>query len=84
MIGEQRFALVKVAEVGRRSEAEVPTQKLAYSVQEAGELVGLSRRMLYELMRTGELGSVKVGKRRLIRHADLERFLAQLDEVGYE
>lgn len=49
--------------------------KMAYDVDEAAELLSLSRWKLYELMRTKRLGSIKVDGRRLIRHPDLERFL---------
>lgn len=60
----------------------MPGPRLGYSVEEAGELIGISRRTLYELIRTGELGSVKVGNRRLVRHSDLELFLIELGEVA--
>jgi excisionase family DNA binding protein len=53
--------------------------KLAYSVDEAGEMIGISRRKLYELLLSGQLASVKIGSRRLVRHADLEAFVAGLD-----
>jgi excisionase family DNA binding protein len=56
-----------------------PPQRLAYSVDEAAGLLGLSRRSIYELLRDGQLGSVKIGSRRLIRHTDLELFLSQLE-----
>jgi len=63
-------------ETGRSSE------RLAYSVEEAGRMIGISKRMLYELIRTGELRSVKIRTRRLVRHVDLERYLASLDEAA--
>jgi excisionase family DNA binding protein len=50
-------------------------QKLAYSVQEAAHLLGLSVRSVRYLMRTGRLGFVCLGRRRLIRSADLEQVL---------
>lgn len=42
---------------------------------------GLSRTKVYELIRTGELPSVKVGTRRLVRSADLHGFVADLGGV---
>ena len=45
-------------------------------------MVGISRRSVYELLRTGQLRSKKLGSRRLIRHTDLERFLDELDAVA--
>ncbi len=53
--------------------------KLAYSVEEAADLIGISRRTIYELIRTGDLGSVKIGTRRLIRKTDLTQFLDDLE-----
>jgi excisionase family DNA binding protein len=53
------------------------TQRLAYSLAEAAQQASLSVRSLRYLMQTGKLGYVRVGKRVLIRHADLERLLNQ-------
>lgn len=39
---------------------------VAYRVDEAAEAVRLSRSQIYELIRCGELRSVKVGRRRLV------------------
>jgi excisionase family DNA binding protein len=50
-------------------------ERLAYSVDEAAHLTGLSRDLLYEQMRRGNLSYVKVGRRRLITRQHLERFL---------
>ncbi len=49
--------------------------RLAYSVEEAGQMIGISRRTIYELIRSGQLVSIKIGSRRLVRHVDLERYL---------
>jgi excisionase family DNA binding protein len=46
-------------------------QRLAYPVNEAADLLGVSRSQLYELFATGELSSVKIGARRLVRHEAL-------------
>ncbi|MGH8069285.1 MAG: helix-turn-helix domain-containing protein [Candidatus Entotheonellia bacterium] len=51
------------------------TQRLAYSLAEAAQILSLSVRSLQYLMQTGKLGYVRVGRRVLIRHADLERLL---------
>ena len=52
--------------------------KLAYSIPQAVHVSGLGRSTLYELMTAGHLPFVKCGKRRLIRHVDLDALLAQL------
>jgi excisionase family DNA binding protein len=49
--------------------------RLAYSVDEAARLTGLSRDLLYDEMRRGHLTYVKVGRRRLITHQHLQQFL---------
>jgi excisionase family DNA binding protein len=52
------------------------TERLAYSPDEAAELLGISRELVHDLLRTGQLGSVKAGRRRLIAKHHLEAFLA--------
>jgi len=49
--------------------------RLAYSVDEAARLTGLSRDLLYDEMRRGNLAYVKVGRRRLITVQHLQQFL---------
>jgi excisionase family DNA binding protein len=49
--------------------------RLAYSVNEAARLTGLSRDLLYDQMRRGNLAYLKVGRRRLITLHHLEQFL---------
>lgn len=44
----------------------IPPSKLAYSVKDACALTGLSRSKIYALMASSELGSIRVGGRRLI------------------
>ena len=50
-------------------------KRLAYSVDEAARLTGLSRDLLYDEMRRGNLPYVKVGRRRLITRQHLQQFL---------
>jgi excisionase family DNA binding protein len=52
------------------------SDRLAVPPAEAARLASLSRTKLYEILGTGELKSFKVGARRLIRIAELERWLA--------
>ena len=49
--------------------------RLAYSIDEAARLTGLSRDLLYDEMRRGNLAYVKVGRRRLITRHHLQQFL---------
>jgi excisionase family DNA binding protein len=52
-----------------------PAERLAYSVEEAAQITGLSRDLLYDQMRTGRLAYLKVGRRRIITRQHLEAFL---------
>ena len=51
-------------------------ERLAYSPDEAAVLLGISRELVHDLLRTSQLGSVKAGRRRLIGKHHLEEFLA--------
>jgi excisionase family DNA binding protein len=59
----------------RRPEPRPPGERLAYSVDEAAYLTGLSRDLLYDEMRRGHLNYIKIGRRRLITRQHLEQFL---------
>ena len=48
---------------------------LAYSLDDAARLVGVSRRHVYRLLAEGRLRSVLLGRRRLIAAAELARLL---------
>jgi excisionase family DNA binding protein len=56
-------------------ETSSPSERLAYSVDEAARLTGLSRDLLYDEMRRGNLMYLKIGRRRLITRQHLEQFL---------
>ena len=53
----------------------VAAGRLAYSVDEVAHLTGLSRDLLYDQMRRGNVRYVKIGRRRLITRQHLEAFL---------
>jgi excisionase family DNA binding protein len=50
-------------------------ERLAYSVDEAAAITGLSRDLLYDQMRVGKLAYLKIGRRRIITRQHLEAFL---------
>lgn len=52
--------------------------RLLYRVDEAGHRLNLGRTVMYELIRSGRLRSVKVGKLRLIPSSALIEFVDQL------
>lgn len=49
---------------------------LLVSVPEAGQALGIGKRLAWELVYSGELASVRVGRRRLVPVAELERFVS--------
>ena len=49
--------------------------RLTYGVDEAAEILGIGLTLAKELVRTGELRSIKIGRRRLVAWADLEAFV---------
>lgn len=57
--------------------SDPPAERLAYSVDEAARITGLSRDLLYDQMRTGQLAYLKVGRRRIITRQQLEAFLTR-------
>jgi excisionase family DNA binding protein len=52
-------------------------EPLAYTVKQAASMLGVSRGMLYQLIATGELRSVRLGSRRLVLREAIVSLLAQ-------
>lgn len=50
-----------------------------YTVDEAAEALRLSRSVIYELIRSGRLHTVKQGRRRLVPVHALEEYVTSLD-----
>jgi excisionase family DNA binding protein len=48
-------------------------------VEEAAQLLGIGRSLVYDLIREGRLRSVKVGSRRIIPLTAIDDFLAAAD-----
>ncbi len=59
------------------SAGNAAVERLAFSPDEVAEALGISRELVNDLLRTGQLGSVKAGRRRLIGKHHLEVFLAR-------
>jgi excisionase family DNA binding protein len=60
-----------------RIQPDVPV--LLYRVDEAAAALRLSRSVLYELIRSGQLRTVKAGRRRLVPVAALSEYVNSLD-----
>lgn len=59
-----------------------PIHPTAFSIPDAAQYSGLSRSRLYGLMQTGEIASLKVGGRRMIRRDALDAFFDQLGKAA--
>ncbi len=57
-------------------------EPLAYSVKEAARVIGIGTTKFYELMNAGAIPSFKVGKRTLIKHADLASFIDSMSKAA--
>ena len=55
---------------------------LAVGVEDAAKLVGVGRTEIYKAIKQGNLSSLKIGKRRLIRIATLQEWLASLENLA--
>ena len=79
---EEAMAIIRFeeSEAAGRSEGEGedrPVQRLTYSVDEAAELLGISRTLAYEAIRKGEVPHIKIGKRILVPKAMIEELLRE-------
>jgi excisionase family DNA binding protein len=63
----------------KRSAGEAATVPLLYKPEEAADLLRLSRTRVYDLMRRGEIRSVKIGGLRRIPASDLIDYVAGLE-----
>lgn len=67
-------------------EVEVTTgnaPRLGYSSREVAESLGCSEKHVKNLMKSGEIPSVKLGARRIVLAADLSEALARLRQHGW-
>lgn len=51
-------------------------QPLAYTIPEAAALLGVGRTTVYELIRSGELPSIRIRRGRRVTRAAIEAYLA--------
>ncbi|HXW71699.1 MAG TPA: helix-turn-helix domain-containing protein [Methylocella sp.] len=56
------------------------SERLAVSLNEGGQIIGIGRTRLYELIKNGELQSVRLGGRRLIKTEALREFIGRLGQ----
>lgn len=54
---------------------DAPVQKLLLTVPEAGRALAISRSKMYDLLNSGHLASVHIGRSRRVRMSDIENFV---------
>ena len=59
-------------------------EKLVYTVEEAGTVLGLGRSGAYEAVRRGDIPTIKIGRRLLVPKAALERMLSDVHATRTE
>lgn len=80
-----RLPIENDAVVGLEADLAGPTvvpSQLLLRVTEAGQILGVCRSTVYELLYAGRIPSVKIGNCRRIRFSDLETFVRDLTEVA--
>ena len=50
-------------------------EKLVYTVEETGRILGIGRSSAYEAIRTGQIPSIRIGRRLLVPMVAIERLL---------
>jgi len=60
------------------------SEKLLFTIAQAGEALGLGRSKLLELVYAGEIESLTVGRRRYIRREELAAFVERRQEATRE
>ena len=57
---------------------KVPGRRKAYSLREVGGLINAGQTKIFELIKSGQLKTRKLGRKRLVLDTDLEQFLETL------
>ena len=59
-----------------------PTARLLYPIPDAQAQLGIGRSTVYELIASGALQTVKIGRRTLISHDELARYARSLTKAN--
>ena len=55
---------------------------LLHNISSSVEMLGISRTRLFEEIKLGNISTVKIGKRTMIKHSELERYVAELEPAA--
>jgi excisionase family DNA binding protein len=58
-----------------------PLSSFLLSIDDAAIALGIGRTQTYELVMSGKIASVKIGRRRLIVRSELESFVQRLSDL---
>lgn len=64
-----------------KREYEIPKELVNYPVEHSRSILGVSKDTIWELIHSGELPSVRVGKRYRILHTDLQAYYEKTRQV---
>ena len=62
----------------KKPPSSAPIQRAAYSVEEAAAAIGIGRTYVFQLIKEGNLQTVKVGRRRLVPTKEVHALLARM------
>lgn len=82
-IDDEHFEIAHRRSTEEAEPFQPPPQRLTLTVEEAAELLGISRASAYEAVRKREIPSLRIGKRILVPRSQLER-LIDVDEPRNE
>ena len=54
---------------------KAPVERMAFSVEEAAQAASLSKRFMWNLVKSGQLRTKRLGRRRIVTRAALDEFL---------
>jgi excisionase family DNA binding protein len=74
------FCLARTRRTARKDRSEEYMEKLLLSPEEAAEVLGVGRSRVYDLMRTRQLHSVRIGKSRRVPVAAVHAYVERLTE----
>jgi excisionase family DNA binding protein len=81
MAGKERTNMAPTLSAASGVEVTVATPRLLYDIPSAlVGLGGMSRSVFYELVKNGEIRTLKIGRRTYVAHDELERYVRRLTE----
>lgn len=78
---DRSVSVVQEGEVAVTEQATSPLGgpgRLLYSVEEAADLLGIGRTFMFHLLGTGEIDSLKIGRRRKVPREAIDRYIERL------